>query len=61
MGKTARRLTAVILIALALFITWPVLQEFPAVDSCLDSGGRFDYEANECDYYDNHARRSSHN
>lgn len=54
MGTQAKRLTATALVVTALFVAWQPLHESIAIDSCLDSGGSFDYAANACDYEDSH-------
>lgn len=49
MARKAKRITAIALIAVAPFLTWQPLSEFLAIDSCLDSGGSFNYETHICD------------
>jgi len=47
---------AAILLAVAGFVLiQPIVGEFLAVDSCLDSGGSFDYVASACDHSSTHA------
>ncbi|MDH3614532.1 MAG: hypothetical protein OES10_14790 [Gammaproteobacteria bacterium] len=50
MVRIAKRITAVALVAVALFLAWQPLSEFFAIDSCLDSGGSFNYEIHTCDH-----------
>jgi len=57
----AKRLIAAALLTIALLLAWQPLREFFAVDSCLDSGGRFDFVANACDYEDSHTSELTHN
>lgn len=55
MGTMAKQLIAAALVAFALFLAWQPLHEFLVIDSCLDSGGSFDYDRNVCDYEVNHS------
>ncbi len=49
-ARTKQIVGAVLLIVAAL-LTWRIVaSEFWAVDACLDSGGRYDYEASGCVY-----------
>ena len=41
-------IAAVGLLALAALLAWPAVDEFFAVDACLDSGGSYDYEQRRC-------------
>ncbi len=41
-------IAAIGLLALAALLAWPAVEEFLAVDACLDSGGSYDYEHHRC-------------
>jgi hypothetical protein len=50
MARTAVRLLGIALLLAAVFIASAPLRTQLAVDSCLDSGGSFDYAAGACDH-----------
>ena len=46
--------SSIVLVIAGVFLAWPPLAEFLAVDSCLDMGGSFDYDKSICDFRVNH-------
>jgi hypothetical protein len=48
------RIAGVLALLLAVILLWPSASEFFAVDSCLDTGGSFDYVTGQCDHTNNH-------
>ena len=51
MSRAARKpAILIILIAIAVVISWFASREFRAIDACLDSGGSYEYPALTCDY-----------
>ena len=37
-----------LVLALAVALFWPTLTRWNAIDRCLDSGGKYDYQHNSC-------------
>lgn len=55
MSRTARKpAILILLLAIAVVVTWFASKEFRAIDACLDSGGSFEYPARSCDHVVNH-------
>jgi len=52
--RRLRLVTLILTISLPLYLICIFLQEWSVVDSCLDSGGSFDYSTMTCDHKNNH-------
>jgi hypothetical protein len=58
--KTYIKMKAALIICIAIiilplaYLATDYAAEFTAIDSCLDSGGSYDYDKNKCDKEDNH-------
>lgn len=46
--------TLMLLIAIAVVISWFASREFRAIDACLDSGGSYVYPTRTCDHEVSH-------
>jgi len=61
-AKQLRVLVRSALLLAAVAVLWPRWSEFWAVDACLDSGGSYNYDTQQCDHEQSHpykARSSS--
>ncbi|CAN5180106.1 hypothetical protein BH24GEM2_BH24GEM2_07700 [soil metagenome] len=52
------RLLGVLFLAASAFLLWPYVSAFLAVDTCLDSGGSYNYVTSTCDFHQSHPSRS---
>lgn len=53
-NKLATKIIGVLLLGGSVVLVRPHWIEYRAVDACLDSGGAFNYAAQECDYVQSH-------
>jgi len=55
MSRAARKSAILILlIVIAVVISWFASKEFRAIDACLDSGGSYEYPTRSCDHVVSH-------
>jgi hypothetical protein len=55
LGLSRVRIAAIVVVLLlvgVLIIAWPRISLFLAVDRCLDKGGCWDAERNDCEFHD---------
>lgn len=47
-------LAGFVFLLVGVYFFWPTEDSFFIIDSCLDSGGSYDYERSQCDFQQSH-------